>query len=74
MHKLLVSECLKGAKSVCLLKCFGLYLLKQGHSHRLIHVMDLCLKLLKQYYTIEQMCSDVHSITLREKISSIEHI
>jgi len=22
-------------------KCFGLYLLKQGRSHRLIHVIDL---------------------------------
>jgi len=22
-------------------KCFGLYLLKQGRSHRLIHIMDL---------------------------------
>ena len=24
-----------------LTKCFGLYLLKQGRSHRLIHLMDL---------------------------------
>ena len=32
-----------------------------------MHVMDLfkaCLKLLKQYRTIEKMCSDAHSITL----------
>jgi len=28
-----------------------------------------CLKLLKQYRTIEQMCTDAHSITLRRKIS-----
>ena len=41
MHKLLVGECLTGAKSVRLQKCFGLYLLKQGRLHRLIHVMDL---------------------------------
>ena len=41
MHKLLVGECLTGAKSVRSQKCFGLYLLKQGRSHRLIHVMDL---------------------------------
>ena len=41
MHKLLVGECLTGAKSVRKQKCFGLYLLKQGSSHRLIHVMDL---------------------------------
>ena len=41
MHKLLVGECLTRAKSVRLQKCFGLYLLKQGRSHRLIHVMDL---------------------------------
>ena len=41
MHKLLVGECLTAAKSVCKQKCFGLYLLKQGRSHRLIHVMDL---------------------------------
>ena len=26
---------------------------------------ESCLKLLKQYRTIEQMCSDAHSITLR---------
>ena len=25
-----------------------------------------CLKLLKQYRTIEQMCSDAHSITLKD--------
>jgi len=30
-----------GAKSVRKQKCFGLYLLKQGRSHRLIHAMDL---------------------------------
>ena len=30
MHKLLVGECLTGAKSVRKQKCFGLYLLKQG--------------------------------------------
>ena len=68
MHKLLVGECLTGAKSVRKQKCFGLYLLKQGRSHRLKHVMYLfksCLKLLKQYRTTEQMCSDAHSITLR---------
>jgi len=41
MHTLLVGECLTGAKRVRLQKCFGLYLLKQGRSHRLIHVMDL---------------------------------
>ena len=41
MHKLLDGECLTGAKSVRLQKCFGLYLLKQGRSHRLIDVMDL---------------------------------
>ena len=28
-----------------------------------------CLKLLKQYRTIEQMCSDAQSITLRNKTS-----
>jgi len=41
MHILLVGERLTGAKSVRLQKCFGLYLLKQGRSDRLIHVMDL---------------------------------
>ena len=41
MHELLVGECLTGAKSVRLQKRFGLYLLKLGRSHRLIHVMDL---------------------------------
>ena len=41
MHKLLVGECLTGAKSVRLQKRFGLYLLKQGRSNRLIHVVDL---------------------------------
>ena len=30
-----------------------------------------CLKLLKKYCTIEQMCSDAHSITLREKVDWI---
>ena len=56
-----------GSEKRLLKKFFGLYLLKQGRSHRLIHVMDLfkvVLKLLKQYRTIEQMCSDAHSITL----------
>jgi len=56
-----------GSETRPLTKCFGLYLLKQGRSHRLIRVMDLfksCLKRLKQYRTIEQMCSDAHSITL----------
>ena len=38
MHKLLVGECPTGAKSVRLQKCFGLYILKQGRSHRLILV------------------------------------
>jgi len=47
-----------------LTKCVGLYLLKQGRSHRLIHVMDL-FKVVKKYRTIEHMCSDAHSITLR---------
>jgi len=28
-----------------------------------------CLKLLKQYRTIEQMCSDAHSITLNSTLS-----
>jgi len=37
----LVGECLTGAKSVREQKCFGLYLLKQGRSHQLIHVMTL---------------------------------
>ena len=41
MHTLLVGEFLTGAKSVRLQKCFGMYLLKQGRSHRLIHVMYL---------------------------------
>ena len=41
MHKLLVGECLTGAKSVRSQKCFRQYLLKQGRSHRLIYVMDL---------------------------------
>ena len=41
MHKLLVGEYLTGAKIVRQQKCFGLYLLKQGRSHKLIHVMDL---------------------------------
>ena len=41
MHKLLVGECLTGAKSVRLQKCVGLYLLRQGRSHRVIHVMGL---------------------------------
>ena len=36
-------------------------LLKQGRSHRLIHVMDLFYRDRK----IEQMCSDAHSITLK---------
>ena len=31
MHTLMVGE----------RKCFGLYLLKQGRSHQLIHVMDI---------------------------------
>ena len=30
-----------------------------------------CLKLLKQYRTIEQMCSDAHSITLIKTIKSV---
>jgi len=50
-----------------------MYLLKQGRSHRLIHVMDLfkvVLKLLRQYRTIEQMCSDAHSITLRKTLNT----
>jgi len=41
VHKLLVGECLTGAKRVRKQKRFGLYLLKQGRSHRVIHVMDL---------------------------------
>jgi len=41
MQKLQICECRKGAKSVRKQKCFGLYLLKQGRSHRLIHVMDI---------------------------------
>ena len=41
MHKLLDGECPTVAKRVRLQKCFGLYLLKQGRSHRLIHVNDL---------------------------------
>ena len=41
MHKLLAGECLTGAKASVNKKCFGLYLLKQGRSHRLIHVIDL---------------------------------
>ena len=43
-----------GSEKRPLTKCFGLYLLKQGRSHRLI----------QQYRTIEQMCSDAHSIAL----------
>ena len=30
-----------------------------------------CLKLLKQYRTIEQMCSDAHSITLKGNTGSL---
>ena len=34
-----------------------------------------CLKLLKQYRTLEQMCSDAHSITLKQiRISLSIHI
>ena len=29
-----------------------------------VYIKTSCLKLLKQYRTIEQMCSDAHSITL----------
>ena len=39
MHKLLVGECLTGRKAS--VNKNALYLLKQGRSHRLIHVMDL---------------------------------
>jgi len=42
----LVRECLTGAKSVRKQKCFSLYWLKQGRSHRLINIMDL-LKVVK---------------------------
>jgi len=37
-----------------------------------------CLKLLKQYRTIEQMCSDAHSITLMEvtlgRVGTLQHV
>ena len=71
MHKLLVGECLTGAKSVRFQKCFGLYLLKHERSHRLIHVMDLfkVVKASEQYRTIEQMCLYAHSITLKQQVS-----
>ena len=34
---------------------------------------ESCFKLLKQYRTIEQMCSDAHSITLNSNKKVIEH-
>ena len=37
MHKLQIGECRTGAKNVRNQKCFGLYLLKRGRTHRLIH-------------------------------------
>ena len=64
MHNLLVGECLTGAKSVRWQKCFGLYLLKQGRSHRCIHVMAL-FKVVKASEAISEICSDAHSITLK---------
>ena len=37
--------------------------------------IQMCLKLLKQYRTIEQMCSDAHSITLTvEEYRDISHV
>jgi len=38
----MISECWMGAKSVCKQILFSLYLLKQGGTHRLIHVWGLC--------------------------------
>ena len=35
------------------------------YSYLILKKINECLKLLKQYRTIEQMCSDAHSITLR---------
>jgi len=33
-----------------------------------VDLFKRCLKLLKQYRTIEQMCSDAHSITLTSRL------
>ena len=41
MQKFGIGECRSGAKSVLEQKYFGLYLLKRGHTHRLIHVKGL---------------------------------
>jgi len=58
LTKMLCSVFIKTRKFASVSTCNGSFL--------------ICLKLLKQYRTIEQMCSDAHSFTLSER-PNVDH-